>query len=141
MNLKFKKICFIILAFISLAIGFIGIILPILPTTPFLLLSSYLFAKGSNRLHDWFISTKIYKNHLEDFVKDKAMTLKSKLSILLPVSTMLIITFIFINNLHARIAIIIVMVFKYYYFFTFIETVKLEKSSKDVEYVTTKNKG
>ena len=141
MNLNLKKICFISLAFLSLAIGLIGIALPILPTTPFLLLSSYLFAKGSNRLNDWFISTKVYNNHLEDFVKEKAMTLKAKLSILLPVSTMLIITFIFVNNLHARIAIVLVIVFKYYYFFTYIETIKVEKSSKDVEYVTTKNKG
>ena len=89
------RILFIILGFIFVGIGVIGIAVPILPTTPFLLLASFFFAKGSKRFHDWFMSTKLYKKHLESFVKSRAMTLKSKLSILLPVSAMLIITFLY----------------------------------------------
>ena len=118
-----KGLC-IVLAFLSLGLGILGIILPILPTTPFLLLASYLFAKGSDRFHAWFISTKLYKNHLEEFVTTRAMTLKKKLCILLPVSTMLITTFILINNKYARIGISLVIILKYYYFFTHIETIK-----------------
>ena len=118
------RILFIILGFIFVAIGAVGIAVPILPTTPFLLLASFFFAKGSKRFHDWFISTKLYKKHLESFVKSKAMTLKSKLSILLPVSAMLIITFIFVNNLHARIVLVILFIGKYLYFFTQIKTIK-----------------
>ena len=92
------KVVLIILGFISMGIGIVGIVAPILPTTPFLLLASFFFAKGSKRFHDWFISTKIYKKYLESFVKSKAMTLKNKFTILFPVSCMLIITFIFVNN-------------------------------------------
>ncbi|WP_297298017.1 YbaN family protein [uncultured Brachyspira sp.] len=121
------RILFIILGFIFVAIGAVGIAVPILPTTPFLLLASFFFAKGSKRFHDWFISTKLYKKHLESFVKSKAMTLKSKLSILLPVSAMLIITFIFVNNLHARIVLVILFIAKYLYFFTQIKTIKNEE--------------
>ena len=107
-----------------MGIGIIGVIVPILPTAPFLLLSGFFFAKGSEKFHNWFRSTKLYKNHLESFVESKSMTLKSKLSILIPVSIMIIIAFIFVNNLHARIALAIVLIIKYIYFFVYIKTIK-----------------
>lgn len=122
------KVVLIILGFISMGIGIVGIVTPILPTTPFLLLASFFFAKGSKRFHDWFISTKIYKKYLESFVQSKAMTLKNKLTILLPVSLMLIITFIFVNNLYARIVLIILFIGKYLYFFTQIKTIAKEET-------------
>ncbi|WP_288624373.1 YbaN family protein [uncultured Brachyspira sp.] len=121
------KVVLIILGFISMGIGIVGIVVPILPTTPFLLLASFFFAKGSKRFHDWFISTKIYKKYLESFVKSKAMTLKNKFTILFPVSCMLIITFIFVNNLYARIVLIILFIGKYLYFFTQIKTIAKEE--------------
>lgn len=122
------KVVLIILGFISMGIGIVGIVTPILPTTPFLLLASFFFAKGSKRFHDWFISTKIYKKYLESFVKSKAMTLKNKLTILLPVSCMLIITFIFVNNLYARLVLVILFIGKYLYFFTQIRTIAKEET-------------
>ena len=122
------KVILIILGFISMGIGIIGIVVPILPTTPFLLLASFFFAKGSKRFHDWFISTKIYKKYLESFVKSKAMTLKNKFTILFPVSCMLIITFIFVNNLYARIVLVILFIGKYLYFFTQIRTIAKEET-------------
>ncbi|CRF31890.1 Conserved hypothetical membrane protein [Brachyspira suanatina] len=131
------RILFICLGFIFIGIGAVGIVVPILPTTPFLLLASFFFAKGSKKFHDWFMSTKLYKKYLESFVKSRAMTLKAKLTILLPVSAMLIVTFIFVNNLHARIALLILFIAKYVYFFTQIRTIKegeeiteLEESNK-----------
>ena len=122
------KVVLIILGFISMGIGIVGIVTPILPTTPFLLLASFFFAKGSKRFHDWFISTKIYKKYLDSFVKSKAMTLKNKFTILFPVSLMLIITFIFVNNLHARIVLVILFIGKYLYFFTQIKTIAKEET-------------
>lgn len=122
------KVVLIILGFISMGIGIVGIVTPILPTTPFLLLASFFFAKGSKRFHDWFISTKIYKKYLESFVQSKAMTLKNKFTILLPVSCMLIITFIFVNNLYARLVLVILFIGKYLYFFTQIKTIAKEET-------------
>ena len=127
------RILFICLGFIFMGIGFIGVVIPILPTAPFLLLAAFFLAKGSNKFHNWFISTKLYKKHLESFVKSKAMTLKSKFSILIPVSIM-IIAFIFVNNLHARIALIVLIIIKYLYFFICIKTIKdNEKVESDIE--------
>ena len=122
------KVVLIILGFISMGIGIVGIVTPILPTTPFLLLASFFFAKGSKRFHDWFISTKIYKKYLESFVQSKAMTLKNKFTILLAVSCMLIITFIFVNNLYARLVLVILFIVKYLYFFTQIRTISKEET-------------
>ena len=124
------RILFIVLGFIFLGVGAIGIAVPILPTTPFLLLASFFFAKGSKRFHDWFLSTKLYKRYLESFVKSRAMTLKGKLTILIPVSCMLIITFILVDNIYARIVLVILFISKYVYFFTQIRTVSEEELSK-----------
>lgn len=119
-----KKYVLIGLGFLSLGLGIVGIVLPILPTTPFLLLASYCFAKGSNKFHAWFIATKIYKNHLEGFVKTRAMTLKNKLSILGTAFTMLMITFILNNNLYVRSLIIVLCVIMVYYFKFKIRTIR-----------------
>lgn len=127
MKFNIIKIFYILLAFLSLGLGILGIVLPILPTTPFLLLASYFFAKGSNRFHKWFVSTKVYENYLKEFVATRAMTLKRKLCILLPVSTMLITTAILVNNLYATIGIFIIIVFKYYYFYFHIGTLEEDK--------------
>ena len=124
------RVLFIALGFIFLGIGAIGIAVPILPTTPFLLLASFFFAKGSKRFHDWFLSTKLYKRYLESFVRSRAMTLKGKLTILIPVSCMLIITFILVNNIYARIVLIVLFISKYVYFFTQIKTVSEEELAK-----------
>ena len=67
---------------------------------------------------------------MESFVQSRAMTLKNKLTILLPVSLMLIITFIFVNNLYARIVLVILFIGKYLYFFTQIRTITEEEESE-----------
>lgn len=80
------KLFWLILAFLCLALGTIGVFLPVLPTVPFYLVTAFSFAKSSDRLHNWFINTKLYKKNLESFVERKAMTLKTKLSILISVT-------------------------------------------------------
>ena len=109
---------------VSMVLGAIGVVLPVLPTTPFLLLASFCFAKGSDRFHKWFIGTKLYKKHLESFVTSRPMTLKTKLCILLPASAMLILAMLAMSNIYGRVFIVFLIIFKYIYFFTRIETVK-----------------
>lgn len=118
------RIVWLLVAFLCLGIGAIGVILPILPTTPFLLLASVCFARGSDRFHRWFCKTKLYREHLDSFVKKRAMTLKTKLCILLPASAMLILAFLMMQNLPGRIVIICLIIFKYVYFFTRIKTIR-----------------
>lgn len=81
-----KKAIFLVLGCICLGVGCIGIILPILPTVPFFLVTAFCFAKSSEKLHRWFISTNMYKKHLQSFVEKRGMLMKTKLSIICTVT-------------------------------------------------------
>ncbi len=118
------KLLWLMIGIVSMVLGAIGVVLPVLPTTPFLLLASFCFAKGSDRFHKWFIGTKLYKKHLESFVTSRSMTLKTKLCILLPASAMLILAMLAMSKIYGRVFIVFLIIFKYIYFFTRIETVK-----------------
>ena len=118
------KLLWLMIGIVSMVLGAIGVVLPVLPTTPFLLLASFCFAKGSDRFHMWFIGTRLYKKHLESFVTSRSMTLKTKLCILLPASAMLILAMLAMSNIYGRVFIVFLIIFKYIYFFTRIETVK-----------------
>lgn len=120
---KTIKTIWIIIGFLCCGIGCIGVVLSVLPTTPFLLVASFAFAKGSDKFHSWFVSTKLYKKHLESFVSDRSMTLKTKFCILIPVSIMLLAAFLMMSNIYGRVCILLLVIFKYIYFFTRVETI------------------
>lgn len=120
------KYFYIGLGFLFLIIGLIGIVLPILPTTPFLLLTVFFFAKGSERVHNWFVGTKIYQNHLKDFHEQRALTKKTKMAILTFSTTMLLIGFYFTPNIIGKSLIIAVLLIKYWFFFFWIKTLEEE---------------
>ena len=117
------KYIWIIAGFLSLGLGVLGVAVPILPTTPFVIVSVFCFAKGSKRLHQWLLSTKLYQNHVKRFNETRAMTLKSKIVILGFASSMLIAGFYFSNTIYARIIIILLICIKYYVFIFKIKTV------------------
>ena len=122
--MKLIRIIFTMIGFIALAIGIVGSFVPILPTTPFVLIALFCFGKGSIRFHNWFCSTKIYKKHLCTFVTEHNMTLKTKLCILLPATCMIAAAFLLSPWLHLRIFLVVLLICKYIYFFTRIATVK-----------------
>ena len=72
-----KRFSFLVSGCLSLTSGCIGIVLLILPTVPFFLLTVFCFANSSQKLHDWFIGTKMYRKHLEFFVQRKDMARKA----------------------------------------------------------------
>ena len=129
---KAKKYFYITLGFLALGIGLIGVILPILPTTPFLLVTSFCFARGSERFHTWFTNSNIYKKHLERFVKERAMTLKQKVVLLSFVNFMLAFPLILVDVLPMRITIIVLIIIKLYYFTFKVRTISPEEK-KDME--------
>ena len=122
---RIKKIIFVIVGFISLLLGIMVTVLPILPTVPFLLLASYCFARGSNKFEVWFKSSKIYKKYLEDFILNKSMTLKQKIYISTFADIMIAFPLVILNNLYIKLFLIIVIIFKYYYFIFKIKTIKV----------------
>ena len=72
------KILFIIFGIISFILGAIGVVLPILPTTPFLLLSAFLFSKSSDRFHEYLIQTKFYQKYINEMVIERKTTKKKR---------------------------------------------------------------
>ena len=92
--MKLKQIIFLIIGCLSLALGCVGIVLPILPTVPFFLLTVSCFANSSQKLHDWFIRTQMYKKHLESFVQKKGMTVRTKATILTSVTALMAVGFV-----------------------------------------------
>lgn len=92
--MKLKQIIFLIIGCLSLALGCVGIVLPILPTVPFFLLTVFCFANSSQKLHDWFIGTQMYKKHLESFVQKKGMTVRTKAAILTSVTALMAVGFV-----------------------------------------------
>ena len=117
------RIVWLLIGFLAMGLGAVGVVLPVLPTPPFLLLASFCLAKGSARFHRWFTGTKLYKKHLESFVENRTMTLKTKFSLLIPASCMLLLAFLAMQNVYGRVFIIFLILFKYVYFFTRIRTV------------------
>ena len=105
-----------------MGLGMLGVILPLLPTTPLLLLALFFFVKGSERFEIWFKETNLYKKQLEGFVREKAMTLKQKVTINLFADVMILIAFLMVDKVWVRVILIGVVCYKYYYFITKIKT-------------------
>ena len=115
MNLK--KVFFVVLGCLSLGLGALGAVLPLLPAFPFLMLAAFCFAKSSEKLHGWFVSTKLYKKNLESFVQGKGMTVRTKIRIMLTVTFLMSIGFIMMHAVPVgRIVLGIVWLFHILYF-------------------------
>lgn len=74
-----KRNFLIVLGSLSLALGLLGIALPLLPTTPFLLLSATCYFHGSDRLYQWLMSHPTLGPYIRSFREDKAIPLRAKI--------------------------------------------------------------
>ena len=124
-----KKLFWIVLGTICLALGTVGIVLPILPTVPFYLATLFCYAKGSQRLRDWFIGTSLYKNHLEEFVREKGMTMSAKIKMVVVVTLLMGFGFYMMDEVPiGRIILAIVWLGHLYMVFFRMRTLSVEKT-------------
>ena len=131
--MKLKKMLLVIIGCIGVGLGALGVVLPILPTVPFLLLAAFCFARSSERLNNWFIGTKLYKNNLESYVKGEGMTRKTKIKIMVTVTVLMTIGFIMMDQvLVGRIVLACVWVFHILYFVFGVKTIKTGQESMQI---------
>lgn len=117
-----KKILYILIGCISLGLGIIGVVLPILPTVPFVLLAAFCFARSSERLDGWFKNTKLYR---ENNIKS-GMTKQAKVRIMCSVSLLMSIGFIMMGLrgiVVGNVVLLIVWIFHMVYFMFGVKTV------------------
>ena len=88
-----KRIFWLVLGCLGAGAGAIGAVVPMIPTFPFLLLAAVGFARSSQRLHNWFVATKLYQNHLADYAAGRGMTLKTKVRIMVMVTLLMSVGF------------------------------------------------
>ncbi len=121
----------LLLGFISFAVGTVGIVLPILPTFPFYLAALFCFAKSSKRLYDWFINTELYKKYLERFLQRRPMTWTAKAAVLVPLSAAMLVGFIMMKRVPVgRICLAVIWLLHVIYFIFGIKTEHEETSDE-----------
>ena len=89
-----RKLLYLTLGFVGLALGAVGAVLPLLPAFPFLLLAAYGFGKSSARLDRWFKGTRLYRENLADLAAGRGLTRKAKIRIMVTVTILMAAGFI-----------------------------------------------
>lgn len=129
--MKVKKMIYIVLGCIGVGLGALGAVLPLLPAFPFLMLAVFCFSRSSERLHSWFVGTRLYKDNLESFVQGKGMTRKTKIKIMVTVTILMSIGFIMMNQVAAgRIVLACVWMFHILYFIFGVRTLNPDEQSE-----------
>ena len=108
---KIVKALYFLGGTISLSLGIIGIVLPILPTTPFLLLAAACYARSSQRVYNWLLNNRILGAYIRNYIEGRGMPIKVKIfTISLLWITILISAFFFIQIFWVRIVLIIIAI-------------------------------
>jgi uncharacterized membrane protein YbaN (DUF454 family) len=103
-----KKYFFIFLGTISLVLGFIGLFLPIIPTTPFLLLTSFCYLRGSKRLHHWLINHKIFGEYIYNYITYGGVKLNVKIGSIIFLWLSLSISIFVVNIFLMRLGLLVI---------------------------------
>ncbi|SHG82969.1 hypothetical protein SAMN05216225_106817 [Ornithinibacillus halophilus] len=118
-----KKILFVVIGLISFSIGVAGTILPVLPGGPFYLIAAFCFTKSSERLDNWFKSTKAYDKYVVGFRENRGMTLKEKIRINLIADFFIVLSLFLVDILFVQLIIVALGLYKHYYFIKKIKTI------------------
>ena len=78
--------------FISVGIGVVGVVVPLLPTTPFLLLAAYCFLRGSPRWHAWLLGNRVFGRYIHDYLTQRAVPRRTKIAALVVLWVCLIVS-------------------------------------------------
>ncbi|HDI6651616.1 TPA: YbaN family protein [Staphylococcus aureus] len=125
------RLILIVIGLIFTALGIAGAVLPLLPTTPFLLVAVFCFARSSDRFYNWLINQKIYKEYVENFYLHRGYTLQQKIKILISLYIVIGFSIYMVDVFAVRIGLIIMVIIQTAVLFTFVKT--LPKSNHKIE--------
>ncbi len=94
---------------LCVGLGTLGILLPVLPTTPFLLLAAFLFARSSEKFHSWLLTNRMFGKYLKNYMEKKSIPLGIKIYALSFLwASIIIVIFFFIKLLPVKIALFLI---------------------------------
>jgi len=79
----------------SIAAGALGVVVPVLPTTPFLLVGAYAAARSSPRLHRWLLAHRVFGPFVRDWQAERAVSRRAKLAALVTMTASAVVLFLF----------------------------------------------
>jgi len=94
---------YFILGWISLGLGAVGAVVPLLPTTPFVLLAAWLFAKSSKRWHDWLRHNRVFGKTVRAWEARLGLTVREKVRLIATATVVIAISFMLCSNTIGRI--------------------------------------
>lgn len=101
------KILFFILGTLSLLLGAIGIFLPVLPTTPLLLLASFFFIRSSERIYKWLLNHKVFGSYIKNYMEDRSIRRKDRMMAMIFLWITLTISILLVENLIVKIVLLV----------------------------------
>lgn len=112
-----KSLFYLIAGCMSFATGLIGMVLPVIPTTPLLLLAGFCFARSSKRFENWLRSSKIYQFYVADYAESKSISAGRKKKIILQIYLLMGISIYFAPLIWVKIGLFCLTLFITYYLF------------------------
>lgn len=132
-----KRIFFFIVGCIAFVLGTIGILIPLLPTVPFYLLTTFCWLRSSKNFHDKFVSSSWYHKYVKQMVLEKQMTFKQRRKALTVIFIIMAVPFVLVPNTLMRACLVIIFTAHCFFFYFYFKKkeVKLVKQKSEVEKV------
>jgi uncharacterized protein len=103
-----KKFLLVLAGSISLVLGLIGIVVPVLPTTPLLLLASFCYIRSSRRLYDWMLNNRVFGPYIYNYLTYRAIKRSIKVVTLILLWFTLSVSIVFVSNIYLRVFLVAV---------------------------------
>lgn len=125
---QLKKYSLIIVGLASFVLGAIGSFLPLLPTTPFLLLALYCFTRSSEKFNWWLKSTKLYQNYVGEYLEHRSISFDKKIKMLISIYIMVGISIYFVPILLIKVMLGLMLVTQTVVLLFFVKTRKINEN-------------
>ncbi len=127
-----KRYVYCILGMIFLGLAILGIPLPVLPTTPFLILTCLCFLKGSAKLSAWFQGTKLYKKYAAEYIETRALSVKQKCGILTCSNGMMLVSFFLVPHIALKLLLAALIIIHSYVLIFRVKTIRKNNAPQSV---------